>query len=244
MPDFDASQYPLALPHEPLREVAPDLYLAPGTFDMAPLMRISRNMVIVRHGGDLTLINPIRLSPQGEAEVEALGTVRHAVRLGAFHGIDDPYTVARFDAEFWCQAGSTHHREPKPVHTLKEGGELPIPGATLLEFREIKRPECVLRIPHGGGTLLTCDALQHYGSFERHSLVAKLTMPLMGFRQTLMIGPIWLKYQTKPGGSVRPDFERIAGLRFDALIAAHGTPLTSGAHDGLRAAIDRAYSKG
>lgn len=241
MTDFDASQYPLALPHEPLREVGPDLFLAPGTFDVAPLMRVSRNMVVVRHGGDLTLVDPIRLSPQGEADLEALGTVRHALRLGCFHGVDDPYTVARFGAEFWCQAGSKHYPEPPPDHVLREGGELPIPGATLLEFRETKRPECVLRIPHGGGTLLTCDSLQHYGTFERHSLVARIAMPFMGFRQELLIGPLWLKYMTRPGGSVRPDFERIAGLQFEAFISAHGTPLMTGAHAALRAAIDRAY---
>ncbi|MFQ5635701.1 MAG: hypothetical protein ACE5G3_10290, partial [Gammaproteobacteria bacterium] len=94
MLDFDASRYPLALPHDPIREIGPDLYFAPGTIDVAPLMRVSRNMVIVRDGDTLTLVNPIRLSPQGEADLEALGTVRHAVRLGYFHGVDDAYTVA------------------------------------------------------------------------------------------------------------------------------------------------------
>lgn len=243
MVEFDASQYPLALPHEALREVGTDLFLAPGTFDLAPLMRISRNMIVVRNGDELTLVNPIRLSAQGESELEALGTVRHAVRLGCFHGIDDEYTVARFGTEFWCQAGSTHHPKPRPDHILSEGDPLPIPGATLIEFRETKKPECVLRIPHGEGTLLTCDSLQHYGTFERHSFVARMALPLLGFRKTLMIGPIWLKYMTPDGGSVRPDFERIAGLKFDALIAAHGTPMTSGAHDAFRAAIEHAYRK-
>lgn len=241
MIDFDASLYPQPLPHESIREIGSDLYYAPGHFDLAPMMRVSRNMVIVRNGGELTLVNPIRLSPEGEGELESLGHVRHAIRLGFFHGVDDAYIVARFGAEFWCQAQSTHHKQPKPNHILTEGGPLPLPGATLLEFRETRRPECVLRIPHGGGTLLTCDALQHYGSFERHSLVAKMAMPLMGFRRTLLIGPLWLKYMTKEGGSLRSDFERIAGLQFDALVAAHGTPLTSGAHEALRAAIDFAY---
>lgn len=241
MSEFDAHRFPQPLPHEPLREIGPDLYYAPGTFDVAPLMRISRNMVIVRNGRELTLVNPIRLSPQGEGELERLGTVRHAMRLGAFHGVDDAYTIARFGAEFWCQAHSSHHAEPKPDHVLAEGRPLPIPGATLLEFRETKRPECVLRIPHGAGTLLTCDSLQHYGNFERQSLVAKLAMPLMGFRKTLIVGPLWLKYMQQPGSSLRPDFERIAGLRFDALIAAHGTPLMSDARDALRAAIAHVY---
>jgi hypothetical protein len=91
------------------------------------------------------------------------------------------------------------------------------------------------------GVLLTCDALQYYGTLERHSIIAKLAMPLMGFRRRLMIGPLWLKYMTKEGGSMRPDFERLAELEFDALIAAHGIPLMSGAKDATRAAIQDAF---
>lgn len=241
MTDFDPGQYPLGLPHEPIRQIEQDLFYAPGTIDVAPMMRVSRNMVIVRHGGELTLMNPIRLSPQGETDLEALGTVRHAVRLGFFHGVDDAYTVARFGAEFWSQALSTHHEEPAADHELAEGGPLPIPGAELVEFRETKKPECVLLLNRGDGILLTCDSFQHYGTWERNSLVAKLSMPLMGFRKTLLIGPLWLKYMTKEGGSLRPDFERIAALRFDALLAAHGTPMMTGAHAAARAAIEYAF---
>lgn len=241
MTDFDPDGYPPAMPHEPVQKVAPDLFFVGGSFDLNAFMRVSRNMVVVRQGAELTLVNPMRLSPDGEAELEELGTVRHAVRLGCFHGVDDAYTVARFGAEFWCQANSTHHAEPKPDHVLSEGGELPIAGATVLEFQDSKRPECVLRHPAGKGTLLTCDSFQHYGTMERHSLVARIAMPFLGFRKTLLIGPLWLKYMTPQEGTLRPDFERIAGLQFDALISAHGTPMMAGAHDAMRDAIDYAY---
>jgi len=241
MNEFDLSRYPLALPHDPIREIAPDLFFAPGAFDVAPLMRVSRNMVVVRNGDELTLVNPIRLSPQGESDLEALGTVRHVVRLGYFHGADDAYTVARFGAEFWCQARSTHHQQPAPDHELREGEATPLPNAEVVEFRESKRPECVMLLKRDPGVLLTCDALQYYGTLERHSIIAKLAMPLMGFRRRLMIGPLWLKYMTKAGGSMRPDFERLAELEFDALIAAHGIPLMSGAKDATRAAIQDAF---
>ena len=241
MTEFDPSRYPLALPHDPIREIGPDLFFAPGTFDVMPLMRISRNMVVVRNGDELTLIDPIRLSPQGEAELESLGTVRHAVRLGFFHGADDSYTVARFGAEFWCQAASTHHPEPKPDHELREGGPLPFPDAEIIEFREARRPECVMLLKRGDGILLTCDALQHYGTFERHSVVARIAMPLMGFRKRLLIGPLWKKYMTRAGGSLRPDFDRIAALEFDALIPTHGIPLMSGAKAAMHAAVEDAF---
>jgi len=241
MPDFDASQYPDACPHEPIREIGPELFFAPGSIRMMPLMTLSRNMVIVRCGDELTLVNPIRLSARGEAELEALGTVRHAIRLGVFHGVDDAYTVARFGAEFWCQAGSGRYPEPTPDHELTEGGPLPIPEAELFVFRETTRPECALVLRRDNGILLTCDAIQHYGDYRRHSAVARLILPFIGFPRTTIVGPIWLKYLTRKGGSIQPDFERLLEMDFDALVSAHSTPLMQGAHAAVRRAVNKAF---
>jgi hypothetical protein len=47
------------------------------------LMRISRNIAIVRHGGKLRLVNPIRLSAAREDQLRRLGVVKRMVRLGA-----------------------------------------------------------------------------------------------------------------------------------------------------------------
>ena len=241
MASFDNPRQDLGpFPHDPIRELAPDLFFVGATFKMNPVMSISRNMVIVRTGDELTLVNPIRLSSQGETELEALGRVKHVVRLGSFHGCDDPYVVMRFGAEFWCQEGSDHYAEPKPDHLLKEGGPLPFPDAELFEFTEIKKPECAILLKRGNGVFLTCDGLQHYGDFSRHSIVAKLLMPFLGFGRRMLVGPIWLKGLTKKGRSVKPDFERLLELDFDALISAHGTPLMQGAKDAVRAAVDRA----
>ena len=240
MANFDPGQYPSAFPHDPIQQVAADLFFVGATFRMSRLMDISRNMVIVRSGGELTLVNPIRLSPSGEKELEALGAVKHVVRLGAFHGYDDPYVVARFGAQFWCQAGSDHYPVPKPDHELTEGGPLPVPDAELFAFREIKKPECALLIKRGPGVLLVCDGLQHYGDFSRHSIVAKTMMPLMGFARRMLVGPIWLKYMPRSGCTVRPDFERLLDLPFDALISAHGTPLMKGAKAAVRMAVEKA----
>ena len=49
-------------------------------------MGISRNMVVVRSGDELTLLNPIRLDDTGEAALAELGRVRHLVRLGGMRG--------------------------------------------------------------------------------------------------------------------------------------------------------------
>ena len=39
MSKHDAKPIPPVMPHKPLREIAPDLFLAPSTIDVAPLMR-------------------------------------------------------------------------------------------------------------------------------------------------------------------------------------------------------------
>ena len=241
MPKFDDNAFPDACAHEPIREIAPDVFFAPGSIRMAPLMQFSRNMVIVRDGGDLTLVNPIRLSPAGESELERLGRVRHIIRLGVFHGIDDAYSVERFGAQFWCQAGSDQYPEPKPDHELIEGGPLPIPNAELFVFHEITKPECALLLRRGNGLLLTCDGIQHYADYKRQSLLAKLMMPFIGFPKRALIGPFWLKGLTPDGGSIRPDFDRLLELDFDALVSAHGTPLMEGARDAVRHAVEQAY---
>ena len=70
---------------------------------------------------------------------------------------------------------------------------------------------------------------------------ARLIMPLIGFKRTTLIGPLWLKAMTPDGGSLRPDFERLLELQFDHLIAAHGGPRRDDAHTAVAAAFARAF---
>jgi len=62
----------------------------------------------------------------------------------------------------------------------------------------------------------------------------------MGFGRRMLVGPIWLKYLTKRGSTVKPDFERLLELPFDALISGHGTPLMTGAKESVRLAVGKA----
>ena len=68
------STFPKALPHGPIREVFPGIFFVTGGFGFGPGLRITRNMTILRQGGDLVVVNSVRLSPEGEAE---LGEVLH-----------------------------------------------------------------------------------------------------------------------------------------------------------------------
>jgi hypothetical protein len=167
--------------------------------------------------------------------------VKRILRLGAFHGLDDPYYVGEFGAELWCQAGGTTYPEPKADRPLHTGGELPFPDAELFGFEGTKQPESALLIRKSGGLLLTCDAIQHYGDYRHNTLLARLAMPFVGFPRTTLVGPIWLKLMTPEGGSLESEFRRLLALDFDHLLSAHGSLLRGGAHAAVTRAVERAF---
>src|SRR5690606_30853215 len=125
-----------------------------------------RTMLVVREAGTLTLINSVRLGEAGLASLDALGVVKHVVRLGAFHGRDDPFYRHHYGAELWALAESAHADGREADRALDEDGELPIRGARLLRFRSAAQPEAALLLPHGGGTLVTCDAIQNWTGLD------------------------------------------------------------------------------
>jgi hypothetical protein len=86
---------------------------------------------------------------------------------------------------------------------------------------------------------VTCDSVQNYERDPLISTVGKIVMYPMGFFTPCVIGPIWLKAVTPPGGSVRSDFERVLALDFDHLISAHGTPKVGGAKAALARNVER-----
>jgi hypothetical protein len=230
-----------AQPHDAPVEILPDVFFVHGSIRMGPGMRINRNMVVVRNAGELTLIDPIRLTDEGEEALERLGSVKHAIRLGVFHGVDDAYTVERFGARFWCQAGSDEHPEPKPDEILEEGMDLPFPDAELFVFREAARPECAILLRRDGGLLVTCDSVQHWESTSRCTLAAKAVTHLMGFVHPANIPPPWRKFMAAEGRSLRLDFDRLLELPFDSVVGGHGQPLIGGARDALRTTVTRIF---
>lgn len=225
--------YPPAYPHQPIEQIADDVFMARGSIKLNPVLRLSRNMAIVRRGTDLTLVNPVRLSPKELKRLDAVGDVKHLMRLGAFHGRDDPFYMDRYKPTFWCQPGGTTHTEPPIDRELSAGGDLPLENATLFCFEGTIQPESVLLLHVDRGLLLSCDAIQHYGDYSMCNLPARLLMPRIGFPKATIIGPIWLKGQTPEGSSLHGDFKRLLDLKFDSLLSAHGTFRATGAHDAV-----------
>lgn len=230
------TEFAPSLPHGPIVEVVPDVFQVTGRFRIAPGLIIGRNMTILRHQGELTLINSVRLDPAGLSRLDQLGRVTNLFKVGAFHGIDDPFYVDRYNPVFWAPPGSTH--EGGLAHTRElVAGESPLPGVKVFRFEHGKLPEVALLMDRHGGLLLTTDSYQNWTSFADCSMLGKIVMRAMGFGPKHIGGP-WTK---RMGPEVRKDFERLLLEPFATLVPAHGTILRDHAKDGLREAIAKRF---
>jgi len=237
-----AADYPKAFPHDSIEEIMPNLYMVRGTIQFKPLVNISRNMAIIKNGDELTLVNPIRLTEEGEAELKKLGEVKRLLRLGIAHGRDDAYYKDTFNAELWAPGTSSLYKDPEIDRIVTEDDELPFPDAELMVFKDMQGgKDGMLLIKRNGGCLLACDSLQYYGDQKHHSLLARLMLPFIGFRG-MCIGPPWLKAVTPEGKSLKPDFDHVvADWEFDKFFSAHGCLCESGAKGLVADAVKQAF---
>ncbi len=232
--------FPAPMPHDPLTEIFPDVYLVRGSFRMGPGMVIPRNMVVLRQGEELAVVSAVRLSAPAEQELDRLGTVRHVIKIGAFHGIDNPYYVDRYRAKLWALPGHQHAGGLQTDELLREDGPMPLAGLSLFVYRQAAAPEAALLWQRDGGLLITCDSVQHWTDKTYCTLPAKIVMAAMGFFKPANIGPGWLKQaRPKGGASLAEDFHRLLALPFSHLVGGHGSLLRDSAHEALAATVER-----
>lgn len=202
-------------------------------------MRMNRNMVIVKSGDELTLINPVRLSDAALSQLDALGNVRHVLRLGDFHGLDDRFYVGRYQAEFWCQSRPETYKVPMANHVINAAASPPMPDAQFFVYEAAKYPEACLLLKNLK-LLTTTDSIQYWADWSYTTFLSRCVLRMMGFKLTLLIGGPWLKRVTPEGGSLVADFERLLRLDFEHVVGAHGQLLHDAAKPMLEAAIAKA----
>lgn len=233
--------FPPARPHGSLREVFPGVHLVSGTMSLGP-MSFSRNMVVVQQDDRLVLVNTIRLDPAGLDALDALGKVSDVVRIAGFHGSDDAFYKDRYDCTVHAiegqryftginaHKGETYFHADAPLNPA----DLPIEGASLYVI-ETDPPEGILRIPAGGGTLITGDSLQNWDAPDEHfNWIARFGMRLMGFIGPCRIGAGWAK-------DLKPDPTEVRGildLEFTNVLPGHGQPVLGDAPERYRPAIE------
>jgi hypothetical protein len=225
-----------------LEQVFDDVWWAWGTVRMGPGVRFSRNMTIVRERGELVVIHPVLMPGEEQAKIEALGPIKHIVRLGAFHGMDDAKYLERYKPAMWAPPGIDLPAGATDARELRPGGPLPIEGATLLSFDSSKTPEAVMLLPRHGGVLLTCDSVQNWDAIPGCTFLARTMTRMMGFKGRACIGPGWRKQcEPKDGTGFRPDFEKLLELPFCHALGGHGEPMKDTAKDDLRAQVRKVY---
>jgi hypothetical protein len=230
------SEFLPAQPHGTFREVFPSVFLVTGSFRVARGICIARNMTIVRQGDELTLINSVRLTQEGERELEKLGRPAHLLRIGIAHGTDDPYFVHRYRTKLWAPPNMRHYGELETDEELRDQAT-PIEQSRTFLFSRGRAPEAALILR--GGILVTCDSYQYWEGYEHCSLLAKGLLFAGGFAGP-HIGKPWVE---RMGPAIREDFNRLAAEEFSHLVAGHGTVLRDRASDGLRQAIAKRFGR-
>lgn len=202
-------------------------------------MTFSRNMVVLKADGtdDLVVIHPIRMSEAGLEQLEKLGTVKHIIRLSAFHGRDDPFFKHRYkNATVWAVEDTKYVRgfdldsEPifQPDRYMKDGDDdttLPVKGATLHTIQGRKGPpEGALMLNRSGKkTLIVGDSLQHHAKkCQYRNWYSNGMMYCMGFYKPNIVGPIWAKVCCVEKKEME---DKLLSLKFDNVLPAHGVPV-------------------
>lgn len=233
--------HPPALPHGGIQQVFANIYYVKGTSSLTvtpPVsMCFSRNMTIVVQGDELILINTVRLDESGLEELEKLGKVKHALRIGAWHGIDDAFYKDKYGATTWSVeknyfVGFEKDAEPYMVadKIISQGSELPLKDASIhiIESSTPKEGLLLLTRPEGGGNVVVSgDCLQNWAkSDEYFSLFGRFMMWMAGFLKPHNIGIGWYNASKPKKEEVR---EKVLGLDYDHVIPAHGEPCIGGA---------------
>lgn len=226
------SDFPPALAHSGIEEIFPDVFFVTGTMKATFTgadFQFSRNMIVVREGTALTLVNTVRLDAEGLAQLDGLGSVKNIVKLGTFHGIDDPYYIDRYGAKLWALPGMSGENGLS-VDVVMTADSLPFAGCKLFSFETSKQPEGLLLIEREGGVLIACDSLQNWVEADRFfDEASATTMAGIGFLVPANIGPGWLHACTPQAR----DFDAVLELDFKHLLPAHGRPIKGDAHSQL-----------
>ncbi|WP_437649887.1 hypothetical protein [Sorangium sp. So ce362] len=235
-------EYSPAWPHGKLRIAFPELFFVIGTNKTqhdGVGIQTSRTMVVVREDGALTLLNTVRLTEEGLRDLEGLGEVRNVVRLGAFHGRDDPFYRDRYGATLWTLPGAAPLDGRGPDRELASGGAFPVRTGEVFVFSSARFPEAAVLLHHEGGILITCDAVQNWTHIDEFfSPRCGELFAEQGLIRAANIPSTW-RLACHPSVD---DFRRLLALPFRHLISAHGEPLRDEAHALLKARTDEVFS--
>ncbi|WP_392537170.1 hypothetical protein [Legionella sp. 227] len=230
------SKYSPAWPHGDIIEVFEGIYVVRGTnityFDDRKIQH-SRNMTIIESNGALTLVNTVRLNEIGLQALDKLGTVKHVLSIGAFHGRDDQFYVDRSHASLWSVPTE---EKSHSVRYLQDKDELPIKNSHFFMFKSSSPFEGFIYIEDHEGIIITCDSIKNWVEIDEFFSEDTAKMALShGEIAKARISPIWLNAT----GVHKADFDSLLQLRFKHLISAHGNVLRDTAYSDVKNSIEQ-----
>jgi hypothetical protein len=172
-------------------------------------------------GGAATLIDPM-LPAAGIEAVEQLGRPEAVLLTNRHHLRHSERFVAAFGCQLLChEAGLHEFADRGPAVEGFSFGDRLAPGIEALEVGAICPEETALHIAAGDGALAFADGIIHYGEE-------------IGFVPDSLLGaePVAVKQ------GVRESIGALLELEFDAVLFAHGDPITSGGKDALRRFVE------
>jgi hypothetical protein len=225
--------YSPAFAHGNIQEVFPNIFFVTGAsmYEQAgKVIQKSNNMVIVRNGKELTLINTLRLDEEGLKAIDKLGRVINVIRLGAFHDRNDVFYLDRYKAKLWALRGMIHKNNRQTDFFIGETDRAPFPDASFFGFETTFQPEAILHIAREGGILITCDSIKNWTKIDEYfSENTAKEFSEQGLIKPGSIDKVWLGAMT-PKNS---DFAKLKTLSFRHLLSAHGQPIIDTASEQL-----------
>jgi hypothetical protein len=238
------------LPHGTLEAVFENIWFVRGAWDMPLALkpRISRSMTVIRdaESGDLTLVNSMRLSEEGLKQLEAIGAIKHVVRLASMHGADDGFYRDRYGAKVYALHGTAYTRgltaDAEPGESYFEadeifdaGSKLPIRNARVYVMDSPRLREASILLDRDGGILLSGDFFHNTPEPDEFTnVIAGIGMRLFGLARPCNMGVGWVML-TKPD---RDDLLGILDIPFEHVLPIHGEPVIGNAKERYRPAIE------
>lgn len=231
--------YPPAFAHSSIQEVFPDIFFVTGASiyeHEGNIIQKSNNMVIVRDGSILTLINTLRLNEDGLKTLDKLGEVSNVVRLGAFHDRNDIFYLDRYKAKLWAVRGMVHKNNRQADFLIGETDTTPFSDASFFRLETTSQPEAIMHIARQGGILITCDSIKNWTDIDEYfSEKTSKEFLEQGLIKPASVDKVWLGAM----GPKNSDFARLKKLNFRHLFSAHGQPIIDTADKQLVSTLER-----
>ncbi len=228
-------KYHKLLPHREVLEILPSVYSVTGTMRLFGLFQYSRNMVILKEGSDLAIVNPVRVNEFELNKIRKLGNIKHIFKIGRLHSVDVPFYMDKFSPKLWVSEGDDALPEYKADYFFNEYSVLPFMKIKVIPIASSKLPETILLVLSDGGCLLSCDAFVNMTTDPMANwLTGKLSKLLP---QPTFIGPNWIKLAKPP----KKEMLQVLDHKFSHLVSAHGPPVLNDAYEQLNQYLKAYY---